>query len=90
MPTRETPKENGSVADPAGRHLLLDRNLHVIFSISFVVVLGVSSLTPVFPAVVEALGKPAVWSFTQLSRIKCRSADPCPGNVAALHHEETV
>ncbi len=56
MPTRETPKENGSVADPAGRHLLLDRNLHVIFSISFVVVMGVSSLTPVFPAVVEALG----------------------------------
>ena len=38
------------------RHLLLDRNLHVIFSISFVVVMGVSSLTPVFPAVVEAFG----------------------------------
>ena len=56
MPTRETQKENGSVATPAERHLLLDRNLHVIFSISFVVVMGVSSLTPVFPAVVEALG----------------------------------
>jgi len=28
----------------------------VVFSISFVVVMGVSSLTPVFPAVVEALG----------------------------------
>ncbi|MFH1764319.1 MAG: MFS transporter, partial [Gemmatimonadota bacterium] len=41
---------------PVERHLLLDRNLHVIFSITFVVVMGVSSLTPVFPAVVEAFG----------------------------------
>jgi len=53
------PEESNGGDSPsrsAGRHLLLDRNLHVIFSISFVVVMGVSSLTPVFPAVVEALG----------------------------------
>ena len=54
MPTRPNP--NRSSPSPQERHLLLDRNLHVIFSISFVVVMGVSSLTPVFPAVVEALG----------------------------------
>lgn len=43
-------------SSPGERHLLLDSNLHVVFSISFVVVMGVSSLTPVFPLVVEALG----------------------------------
>jgi predicted MFS family arabinose efflux permease len=35
-------------------HLLRDPNLHVVFSISLMVVMGVSSLTPAFPAVVEA------------------------------------
>ncbi len=56
MPTRPTQNQKGSATPPGGRHLLLDRNLHVIFSISFIVVMGVSSLTPVFPAVVDALG----------------------------------
>lgn len=56
MPTRTARRPHGSAASSAGRHILLDRNLHVIFSISFVVVMGVSSLTPVFPAVVEAFG----------------------------------
>jgi len=41
---------------PPERHILLDPNLHIIFSISLIVVMGVSSLTPVFPAVVEAFG----------------------------------
>lgn len=36
------------------RHLLLDRNLHVLFAISLMVVMGVSSITPAFPGVVEA------------------------------------
>lgn len=56
MPKQETRELNGTVASSAVRHLLLDRNLHVVFSISFIVVMGVSSLTPVFPAVVEAFG----------------------------------
>ncbi len=38
------------------RHLLLDRNLHILFAISLMVVMGVSSITPAFPGVVEAFG----------------------------------
>ncbi|MFC1791927.1 MFS transporter [Gemmatimonadota bacterium] len=38
------------------RSLLRDPNLQVIFSITLMVVLGVSSITPVFPMVVEELG----------------------------------
>lgn len=56
MPTRKTPAQDGQVTPPAEPHLLRDPNLHLLFSISLVVVMGVSSLTPVFPAVVEALG----------------------------------
>jgi ACDE family multidrug resistance protein len=56
MPTRKTPDQNRPDPPPAERHLLRDPNLHLIFSISLVVVMGVSSLTPVFPAVVEAFG----------------------------------
>lgn len=48
-------KEEMAGGQPA-RHLLLDRNLHIVFSITLVVVMGVSSLTPVFPAVVEEFG----------------------------------
>lgn len=42
---------------PPGR-LYLDPNLHVVFSITLMAVMGVSSITPVFPAVVEALDIP--------------------------------
>jgi MFS family permease len=56
MPTQPTEKHDGSVVPRPATTLLLDRNLHVVFSISFLVVMGVSSLTPVFPAVVEAFG----------------------------------
>jgi predicted MFS family arabinose efflux permease len=56
MPTQPTERQDGSVVPKGARPLLLDRNLHVVFSISFLVVMGVSSLTPVFPAVVEAFG----------------------------------
>jgi len=38
--------------------LYLDRNLHVVFSITLMAVMGVSSITPVFPAVVEAFDIP--------------------------------
>jgi predicted MFS family arabinose efflux permease len=38
------------------RTLLRDPNLHVIFSITLMVVLGVSSITPVFPKMVQELG----------------------------------
>ncbi|MBT8397916.1 MAG: MFS transporter, partial [Gemmatimonadetes bacterium] len=38
------------------RTLLRDPNLHVIFSITLMVVLGVSSITPVFPQVAVELG----------------------------------
>jgi ACDE family multidrug resistance protein len=46
----------GSATGPKERHILLDPNLHVIFSISLIVVMGVSSLTPVFPMVVKEFG----------------------------------
>jgi MFS family permease len=35
------------------RHLLLDRNLHVIFSVTLMAVLGVSTITPVLPSVAD-------------------------------------
>jgi predicted MFS family arabinose efflux permease len=56
MPAPTEAHRRTSAANPGGRHLLLDPNLHVVFSISFIVVMGVSSLTPAFPATVEALG----------------------------------
>lgn len=37
------------------RKLYLERNLHVIFSVTLVAVMGVSSLTPAFPKIAEAL-----------------------------------
>ena len=56
MPASKYRTQGGPVGPPPESHLLLDPNLHVVFSISFIVVMGVSSLTPVFPAVVEAFG----------------------------------
>ena len=38
--------------------LYLDKNLYVIVSITLMAVMGVSSITPVFPAVVDAFGIP--------------------------------
>jgi ACDE family multidrug resistance protein len=38
------------------RPLLRDPNLHVIFGVTLMAVLGVSSVTPAFPAIAEALG----------------------------------
>jgi predicted MFS family arabinose efflux permease len=51
-------EDAGQDPQPREGHILLDRNLHVIFSISLIVVMGVSSLTPVFPLVVEEFGIP--------------------------------
>ena len=56
MPTIDAGEEGRGERSPQERHLLLDPNLHVIFSISLIVVLGVSSLTPVFPLVVQEFG----------------------------------
>jgi ACDE family multidrug resistance protein len=56
MVTPKTVSRPGFGTPPPDRHLLLDRNLHVIFGISLIVVMGVSSLTPVFPLVVEQFG----------------------------------
>lgn len=42
----------------SGSPLYLDRNLHVVFSITLMAVMGVSSITPVFPAVVQEFGIP--------------------------------
>jgi len=38
------------------RKYLKDRNLHIIFSITLIAVMGVSSVTPAFPAIRESLG----------------------------------
>lgn len=38
------------------RHLLRDPNLHVIFGVTLMAVLGVSSITPAFPQIADALG----------------------------------
>lgn len=38
------------------KSLLKDRNLHIIFSITLIAVMGVSSITPAFPAIRESLG----------------------------------
>lgn len=43
-------------APKTGSPLYLDPNLLVVFSITLTAVMGVSAITPVFPAVVEALG----------------------------------
>ena len=56
MDTPQRVNEPGSGPPPPERHILLDPNLHVVFSISLIVVMGVSSLTPVFPAVVKEFG----------------------------------
>ncbi len=37
------------------KHLLLNRNLHIIFAITLMAVLGVSSITPAFPRITQAL-----------------------------------
>ncbi|QDG50753.1 MFS transporter [Persicimonas caeni] len=42
-------------AKPAGRRVLKDPRLHIIFGITLSAVMGVSSITPVFPKVAEAL-----------------------------------
>ncbi|MBT8398115.1 MAG: hypothetical protein HKO65_01165 [Gemmatimonadetes bacterium] len=56
MPTRPSQNQDGSTVPTGTNHHLLDRNLHVIFSISFIVVMGVSSLTPVSSAVLPSIG----------------------------------
>jgi MFS family permease len=40
---------------PANRNLLRDHNLHIIFSITLMAVMGVASLTPAFPKIIKAL-----------------------------------
>lgn len=40
-------------------HLFKDRNLHIVFSITLVAVLAVSSITPAFPQIARELGIPA-------------------------------
>ncbi|MDR9459434.1 MAG: MFS transporter [Dehalococcoidia bacterium] len=42
--------------ETAERSLLRDRNLHIIFSITLMVVLGVASIAPALPAIVRDLG----------------------------------
>jgi len=42
-----------SFAHANSRHLLKDTNLHVIFSVTLMAVLGVSSITPILPRVAE-------------------------------------
>ncbi|TCJ15585.1 MFS transporter [Rubrobacter taiwanensis] len=39
-----------------GRSLLRDRNLHIVFGVTLMAVLGASSVTPAFPRIVEELG----------------------------------
>ena len=41
------------------RRLLFDPNLRIIFAVTLMAVLGVSSVTPAFPAVMAALGIPS-------------------------------
>ena len=41
---------------PAERPLLLDPNLHVVFSVTLMAVLGVASVTPAFPAIADRFG----------------------------------
>lgn len=36
--------------------LLKDKSLHVIFSVTFIAVMGVASLTPAFPKISQVLG----------------------------------
>ncbi len=43
-------------APRTSRILLRDRNLHILFGVTLMVVLGVTSVTPAFPAMIEALG----------------------------------
>ena len=44
-------------ARPDGQsgHLIRDRNLHIVFSITLIAVLAVSSITPAFPQIARAL-----------------------------------
>jgi MFS family permease len=44
-----------TTTDTGERHLLRDPNLHVIFGVTLMAVLGVSSITPAFPQIGEAL-----------------------------------
>ncbi len=40
---------------PANRNLLQDRNLHIIFSVTLMAVMGVASITPAFPKIIKEL-----------------------------------
>lgn len=44
--------------NPAGRGLLRDHNLHIIFSITLMAVMGVASITPAFPKIIRELNIP--------------------------------
>ncbi|MFW5733598.1 MAG: MFS transporter [Oceanidesulfovibrio sp.] len=56
MSDTQSPDASCGLEPDAGKHLFFDRNLLICFGITLMVVLGVASVTPAFPLVMEVLG----------------------------------
>jgi ACDE family multidrug resistance protein len=72
------------MADEGGRDqpVYRDHNLHVVWGVTLMSVLGTSSVTPAFPKVIEAFGiSPGqVWQLIAIFSVARRAAAVPPGS----------